>query len=133
LLNVFFLSFSLFLFGDEKDLKENGIKYQAFKKELKHTDRAILDGQTEGYARILVKEGTDKILGATIVASHAGDMISEVTTAMIGKVGLSTLAASIHPYPTQQEVVRQLGDEYNRTRLTPTVKVFFRTLLAARR
>jgi len=87
----------------------------------------------EGFVKIHVKEGTDQILGATIVNSHAGDMISEVTMAMHGHVGLSRIATVIHPYPTQAECIRQLGDEYNRTRLTPTVKVLFRTLMAAKR
>ncbi len=61
-------------------------------------------------------KGTDKILGATIVAGHAGDMISEITTAMVGGIGLSTMATVIHPYPTQSDAIRALGDEYNRTR-----------------
>jgi len=60
-------------------------------------------------------------------------MISEVSTAMAGKMGLGTLAAVIHPYPTQAEAIRQTGDLYNRTRLTPLVRKLFSHYLAWRR
>ena len=60
-------------------------------------------------------------------------MISEITLAMVGKIGLGTLAAVIHPYPTQAEAIRQTGDLYNRTRLTPFVKKLFTRFLAWRR
>ena len=93
-------------------------------------DRAIADGEEEGFAKIHVKKDTDKILGATIVARHAGDMISEVTLAMVGNVGLKTLATVIHPYPTQAEAIRKAADAYNRTRLTPFVKKLFSNWLA---
>ncbi|NJR40608.1 MAG: FAD-containing oxidoreductase, partial [Leptolyngbyaceae cyanobacterium CSU_1_4] len=66
--------------------------------------------------------GTDKILGATLVARHAGEMISEITTAMIGKVGLSKLSSVIHPYPTQAEGIKKAADAYRRTLLTPRSK-----------
>ncbi len=74
---------------------------------------------------MLVKRGSDTIVGATIVARHAGEMISEVTTAMVGKVGLKTLANVIHPYPTQAEAIRKAADAYQRGRLTPRVKNLF--------
>ena len=77
--------------------------------------------------KIHVRKGSDQILGATIVAPHAGDMISEVSVAMAGGLGLSRLANVIHPYPTQAEAIRQIGDLYNRTRLTPRVKAVFQT------
>jgi len=60
-------------------------------------------------------------------------MISEITTAMHGGLGLGKMAAIIHPYPTQADAIRQLGDEFNRTRLTPTVKILFRKLMQAKR
>jgi len=117
----------------EKDLKQKNIKYDVFEKQLHDNDRAILESQTNGFVKVFVKHGSDKILGATIVAAHAGDMISELTTCMVGKIGLGTLATVIHPYPTQAESLRALGDEYNRTRLTPTVKLLFRKWLSTRR
>ena len=75
--------------------------------------------------KILTERGTDKILGATIVATHAGDLISEVSVAMSAGLGLGKLASVIHPYPTQAEAIRKCGDAYNKTRLTPTIKRAF--------
>ena len=98
-------------------------------RELAEVDRAIAEGDEEGFVKIHVKRGTDKIVGATIVARNAGDLISEVSVAMAGKVGLSRLASVIHPYPTQAEAIRQIGDAYRRTRLTPFVARLFRGFL----
>lgn len=106
----------------EKDAKEKGIEVDTYTQELAKVDRAILDGETGGFVRLHVRKGTDEILGATIVAAHAGDLISEITLAMNGKLGLKTIASAIHPYPTQAEAIRKVGDLYNRTRLTPFVK-----------
>lgn len=96
-------------------------------------DRAILDGETEGFVRIHTKKGTDKIIGATVVAAHAGDLIGEITLAMQNRVGLGGIANAIHPYPTQAEAVRRVGDAYNRTKLTPTIKTLFEKWLAWQR
>jgi pyruvate/2-oxoglutarate dehydrogenase complex dihydrolipoamide dehydrogenase (E3) component len=106
----------------EKDARAQGIELDTFTQELSKVDRAILDGETEGFVRVHVRKGTDEILGATIVAAHAGDLIGELTLAMKGKLGLKTIGATIHPYPTHAEAIRRTGDLYNRTRLTPLVK-----------
>jgi pyruvate/2-oxoglutarate dehydrogenase complex dihydrolipoamide dehydrogenase (E3) component len=90
---------------------------------------AVLDGDAEGLVKIHVRQGTDRILGATIVAPHAGEMLSEVTLAMVGRLGLKTLARTLHPYPTQAEALKKTGDAYNRTRLTPFVKSLLTTWL----
>jgi pyruvate/2-oxoglutarate dehydrogenase complex dihydrolipoamide dehydrogenase (E3) component len=115
------------------EAEKQGIQIQTFIKPLSEVDRAVVDGETDGLVKIHVKAGTDRILGATIVARHAGEMISEITLAMVGKIGLGALAAVIHPYPTQAEAIRQTGDLYNRTRLTPFVKNLFTRFLAWRR
>jgi len=117
----------------EKDLQERGIGYATFSREFADVDRGIVDGETEGFVKIHVKKGTDQILGATIVGSHAGDMISEITVAIQSGMGLGKLANVIHPYPTMAEAIRQCGDAYNRARLTPTVKGIFHRLMALRR
>jgi pyruvate/2-oxoglutarate dehydrogenase complex dihydrolipoamide dehydrogenase (E3) component len=109
----------------EAEARERSIPVQTFEQQLDGVDRAVLDGETEGFGRILVRAGTDRIVGATIVARHAGDMIAEVTLAMTARLGLRTLSATIHPYPTQAEVLKKLGDACNRTRLTPTVQWLF--------
>jgi pyruvate/2-oxoglutarate dehydrogenase complex dihydrolipoamide dehydrogenase (E3) component len=77
-----------------------------------------------------LKKGSDRILGATIVAANAGDMISEITVAMKNGVGLKGIGSAIHPYPTQADAIRRLGDQYNRTRLTPFVASLFRKWLS---
>ena len=109
----------------ERDAVKNGIPIETFVRPLRDVDRAIADGEEEGFVKIHVKKGTDQILGATIVARHAGEMISEITLAMVGKIGLKTISNVIHPYPTQAEAIRQVADAYNRTRLTPGVKNLF--------
>jgi pyruvate/2-oxoglutarate dehydrogenase complex dihydrolipoamide dehydrogenase (E3) component len=106
----------------EREAQERGIRVRAFVQEQHDVDRAVLDGEVEGFVKVLVKQGTDRIVGATAVASHAGELISELTLAMAGGVGLGRIAGVIHPYPTQAEAIRKLGDAYNRTRLTPTVE-----------
>jgi pyruvate/2-oxoglutarate dehydrogenase complex dihydrolipoamide dehydrogenase (E3) component len=118
---------------NEAEAEKQGIPIQTLIKPLSEVDRAVVDGEDEGLVKIHLKAGTDRILGATIVARHAGEMISEVTLAMVAKAGLKTLASVIHPYPTQAEAIRQTGDLYNRTRLTPFVKKLFTRFLAWRR
>jgi pyruvate/2-oxoglutarate dehydrogenase complex dihydrolipoamide dehydrogenase (E3) component len=117
----------------EAEAEKHGIPIQTFIKPLSEVDRAVVDGETEGMVKIHLKRGSDKILGATIVARHAGEMISEITLAMVENIGLGALAAVIHPYPTQAEAIRQTGDLYNRTRLTPFVKKLFTRFLSWRR
>jgi len=117
----------------EKDLEERGIEYTTVSRAFDDVDRAIVDGETGGFVKIHVKKGSDQILGATIVGSHAGDMISEITVAMQAGMGLGKLANVIHPYPTAAEAIRQCGDAYNRGRLTPTIKSIFNGLMAIRR
>ncbi|MCS6925390.1 MAG: mercuric reductase [Candidatus Binatia bacterium] len=114
----------------EQEAREKGIRIRTFVQEFDEVDRAVLDGETEGFVKVHVREGSDTILGATIVARHAGEMISELTLAMVGGLGLKTLARTIHPYPTQAEAIRKIADAYNRTRLTPRIKSLFETWLA---
>jgi len=109
---------------------ELGVELTTFTQPLSGVDRAILDGEDKGFARIYCRKGSDQILGATIVAAHAGDLISEIALAMKHNIGLKNIAATIHPYPTQAEAIRKLGDQYSRTRLTPFVKSFFQKWLA---
>jgi pyruvate/2-oxoglutarate dehydrogenase complex dihydrolipoamide dehydrogenase (E3) component len=114
----------------EHEARERGMAFRTFTQELHEVDRAVLDGEDEGFVKVLVDARGDRILGATIVAAHAGEMISELTLAMVGRLGLRTIANTIHPYPTQAEAIKKLGDAYNRTRLTPTVKWLFEKWLS---
>lgn len=117
----------------EKDLRDRKIEFETFKRDFSKVDRAIVDEETEGFVKVHVKKATDQILGATIVGNHAGDMISEITVAMQNNMGLGKLASVIHPYPTAAEAIRQCGDEYNKTRLTTTVKKIFSRLMDLQR
>jgi pyruvate/2-oxoglutarate dehydrogenase complex dihydrolipoamide dehydrogenase (E3) component len=114
----------------EQEAKDRGIDVTTIVQEFEHVDRAVLDGETDGLVKVHVRAGTDKILGATIVARHAGEMISELTLAMVGRLGLGTIARTIHPYPTLAEGIKKVGDAYNRTRLTPRIKSLFEKWLA---
>jgi pyruvate/2-oxoglutarate dehydrogenase complex dihydrolipoamide dehydrogenase (E3) component len=106
----------------ENDAKGKGVAVTTLTVPLADMDRAVLDGETEGFARVHLRKGTDKILGATLVARHAGEMINEFSLAITNGLGISAIAKTIHPYPTQAEVIKRLADAYNRTRLTPFVK-----------
>lgn len=109
----------------EHEAKEKGICVNTLIHHLSHVDRSRTDGHTEGFVKIHLKPGTDQILGATIVASEAGEMINQITQAMVAGIGLRAIAAVIFPYPVQSEAIKKIADKYNRTRLTPVVKQLF--------
>ncbi len=108
-----------------EDAEKQNIAIDTYSQHFTQVDRAILEGETEGFVKVHTKKGKDKILGATIVAANAGDLMGEISVAMTNGLGLKKIAKAIHPYPTQAEAIRKLGDQYNRTRLTPFVKTLF--------
>jgi pyruvate/2-oxoglutarate dehydrogenase complex dihydrolipoamide dehydrogenase (E3) component len=116
-----------------RDAEARGIEIDTYKIPLAQVNRAVCDGEDEGFVKVHVKKGSDRILGATVVAAHAGEMISEITLAIVGKLGLGTLAQVIHPYPTQAEGLKAAANAYMRTKLTPTVARLFARFLAWRR
>jgi len=113
-----------------EDARERGFRMKTFTVPMSEADRAVLDGDEEGFVKIHVREGTDTILGATIVARHAGEMINEISLAMVAGIGLKTVSQVIHSYPTQAEAIRKAGDAYSRTRLTPFLAKVSRRWLA---
>jgi pyruvate/2-oxoglutarate dehydrogenase complex dihydrolipoamide dehydrogenase (E3) component len=117
----------------EYDAKKQGLETRTFKAEMSDIDRAVAVGEEEGFIKILIEKGSDRILGATVVSAHAGEMISEISVAMAGGIGLGKLSQVIHPYPTQAEAIKRVADAYNRTRLTPFVKNIFAKYLAWQR
>lgn len=117
----------------EKDARAAGFDVATITEPLNRVDRAILDGEDGGFARVHYDNKTGRILGGTVVARHAGEMISELTLAMVAKQKMGVLSSTIHSYPTQTEVLRKVGDAYMRTKLTPTVKKLFEKWLAWRR
>jgi len=112
----------------ESEAQAKGIDTNTIKIPFSSVDRALADGESEGFLKILHKRGSDEILGATIVARHAGEMISEVTLAIVTKQGLNALSGVIHPYPTQAEAIKKAADTYRRTLLTPRTKSFLKLL-----
>jgi pyruvate/2-oxoglutarate dehydrogenase complex dihydrolipoamide dehydrogenase (E3) component len=117
----------------ERDALEKKMEINTFTRPFNEVDRAITEGHDQGFVKVHVRKGTDKIVGATIVGKHAGDMISELTLALVSGIGLGKLSGVIHPYPTEAEAIKQTGDAYSRTRLTPKVKKLFSKWLAMTR
>ncbi|MFN0084410.1 MAG: mercuric reductase [Blastocatellia bacterium] len=109
----------------EAGARAAGYDVATLTESLEEVDRAILDGEEGGFARVHYDRKTGRILGGTIVARHAGEMISELTLAISAGLKMASLSTTVHPYPTQAEVLRRIGDAHNRMRLTP----FFRSLL----
>ncbi len=109
----------------EADAEARGIAIDTITVPLEDVDRALLDGEHEGFLRIHVKRGSDKLLGATLVAEHAGEMIGELCLAITAGIGLGSIAKTIHPYPTQGEVIKKAADAWNRTKLTPRIARIF--------
>ena len=115
------------------EAESQNIPTDCYEVRFSEVDRSILESETEGFVRVIVPRGKDTILGATIVSPHAGDLISEITVAMKNGIGLKGIASTIHPYPTHAEALRKLGDQFNRTRLTPRVAGLMRQWLKYRR
>jgi len=109
----------------EREAQKSNIVYDLFVVPLEEVDRAVVESEEIGFAKVLTAKDSDKILGVTIVGARAGDLIHEFVLAMKARIGLGTIASTIHAYPTFAELARKAGDKYNRTRLTPTAKKIF--------
>lgn len=114
----------------EKDANAKGLEVETYTFKLDEVDRAILDGDEEGFARVHIQKGTDKIVGATIVAAHAGDMINEFSVLMRAGLGAKALAATIHPYPTQAEVSKKVINLWRKAHFTQRAKSLLVKLFA---
>lgn len=117
----------------EAEAAKRGMAVDTYTVPLSDVDRGRTDGEQSGFVRVHVRKGSDQILGATIVAPHAGEMINELTLAMTNHIGLKGVAATIHPYPTMSEAIRKCADAWNRTRLTPLASRALGTLLRLQR
>ena len=106
----------------QREANRLGIPVRTFTVPMHEIDRAVTDSEERGFVKIHVKGRTDRIIGATIVASHAGEMINGITLAMVAGLGLRGLGRVIHAYPTQAEAIRRAADAYRRTRLTPRIR-----------
>jgi hypothetical protein len=93
---------------------------QTISVPLSDVDRADLDDETEGFVKVRHERG--RLLGCTIVAAHAGEMIGQATAALAHGTTLNDCSSAIYAYPTQAEALRKAGDAYRRTRLTAGVR-----------
>ena len=106
----------------EKDAREAGIELETFTLPFADNDRGVVDGDTAGFARVHVGKKDRKLLGATLVCRHAGESIGELVMAIQRKMKIGELGGIIHPYPTQAEIIKRLGDASMRGRLKPWMK-----------
>ncbi|MFB3904058.1 MAG: mercuric reductase [Acidobacteriota bacterium] len=115
------------------DLEKAGIAFETIQVPLQDIDRAVLDGQDEGFLKAHVDSRKGRLLGATLMARHAGEIITELTLAITSGVRFGAMSQVIHPYPTQAEVIRKAADLYNRKRLTPARRRLLERIFAWRR
>jgi len=113
----------------EADCEEKGIAYDKWVAPHKHNDRAICDGETKGFTKILCKKGTDTIIGATVVAESAGDILMGLTVSMTNGVGLEAIGLTIHPYPTVSMTAGGCGNQLLRSKITPLTKDCLRKIM----
>jgi len=117
----------------EAEARQRGHDVATFTVPLEEVDRAVLEGGTEGFARLHLERRRGRILGATLVARHAGETIGEVVLAMTAGLGIDALGRTIHPYPTVADALRRTADAQRRTRLTPRVRRLFERYFRWRR
>jgi pyruvate/2-oxoglutarate dehydrogenase complex dihydrolipoamide dehydrogenase (E3) component len=117
----------------ERDAREAGVEIETYSVPIAETNRAVTDGQEAGLVKVHVRKGRDEIVGATVVAAHAGELITQLTLAIQRRIGLGAFTGIIYPYPTQGEAIKRAAGAYTRQRLTPWVKRLFRFWLALRR
>ena len=99
---------------NEQEARVQGIAYELTRYPLDELDRAIADGETEGFVKVLTVPGRDRILGVTIVGSHAGELLAEYTLAMQQGLGLNKILGTIHPYPTLAEANKYAAGAWKR-------------------
>ncbi|MDX1501673.1 MAG: mercuric reductase [Thermoanaerobaculia bacterium] len=113
----------------EAEAREAGHAVRTLRVPLATVDRAVLAGEAEGFLSLVVGQRGGRVLGATLVADQAGEMLGELCLAVTRRVGLDRIADVIHPYPTRVEVVRKAADEWRRGKLTPLVSRLLRLWL----
>jgi pyruvate/2-oxoglutarate dehydrogenase complex dihydrolipoamide dehydrogenase (E3) component len=109
------------------DAARQGVAIDTITVPLEHVDRAVLSGETQGFVRVHLRRGSDRLAGVTVVAPDAGNLIAEAALAMTNGLGLSAMGRTIHPYPTVAEAYRKAADQWRRRKLTPLAKTVLRT------
>jgi len=117
----------------EEEARAKNVAHDVFRYDWEELDRAVTDSETEGFIKVLTARGKDRILGATVVGVHAGEVMHEVLVAAKHGIGLSKLSGTVHAYPTYSSSVQRVADSFQKTRLTPRVAGLFRWLYRRRR
>ncbi|MEO8546652.1 MAG: mercuric reductase [Burkholderiaceae bacterium] len=102
-----------------RQARERGIPVKTYTVPMHDVVRAIADGEESGFVKVHVRDGSDEILGATVVARHAGEMINDLSLAMVSGIGLGTIARVIHAYPTQAQGIKKAATAYASARPSP--------------
>lgn len=105
-----------------QEAREQGIPVSTVTVMLHEVDRAVTDGEEEGFLKVHLRDGTDEILGATAVGRHTGEMIAGIVAAMTFKAGLRRLGKVIQPYPTVAEIARMAAETFERTQAAAPVQ-----------
>lgn len=108
------------------ELEALGDQVQTITLGLDHNDRARTDGDTRGFGRVHVQRGTNRVLAATFVCRHAGELIGEMAVLMTVNKGLTTILDTVHPYPTKGWLTLFLANEHSLLRLTPSTKTWLK-------
>jgi len=116
----------------ERDAREHGIRYDIWRENFDELDRAVVESEEQGFAKVLTAKGGDRILGAAIVAERAGDLLPELVLAMKAGLGLRHISGTVHSYPTLGEMARKLADRQQKSRLTPFARRLFAGIFARR-
>ncbi len=103
----------------ESDAKAKGIPYEVTRYDLDDLDRAIADGRTAGFVKVLTVPGRDRILGVTLVGAHAADLIAEFVLAMRHGLGLGKILSTVHIYPTMAEANKYAAGNWRRAHVNP--------------
>ena len=102
-----------------RQARERGIPIITYTVPMHDVDRAITDGEEDGFVKLHIRDGSDTILGATVVARHAGEMINGITLAMVAGIGLKTVARVIHTYPTQADAIHMAARAHHGSGIHP--------------
>ncbi|MFN0114208.1 MAG: dihydrolipoyl dehydrogenase family protein, partial [Paracoccaceae bacterium] len=103
----------------EAEAKAQGTGFEVTRYSLAGLDRAVADGATEGFVKVLTAPGRDRILGASIVGESAGELIAEFALAMRHRIGLNGILSTVHAYPTRAEANRFAAGEWRKAHVNP--------------
>lgn len=118
---------------NEQDARGKGIAYEVSRFGFEELDRAVADGVSDGFVKVLTKPGKDRILGVTIVGEHAGDLIAEFVLAMKHGIGLNGILDTIHIYPTLAEANKSVAGAWKRAHVPQRVLAWIDRFHAWRR